>query len=56
MTRDDRHVKHVSAGGNRGVKERCFDWIESHPRTGWYIAVVATLNFFLNLIDAFNLF
>lgn len=38
------------------VKQRVLDWLECHPYTGWYIALLATLNFFLNLIDAFDLF
>jgi hypothetical protein len=61
MARHDRHVKSDPAGGNtQGLMERCLDsflaYIEAHPRTGWYIATLATLNFFLNLIDAFDLF
>jgi hypothetical protein len=60
MARDDRHVKQDPAGGNPGFAERCregfFDYIESHPRTGWYIAAIATLNLLLNLVDAFDLF
>jgi hypothetical protein len=44
------------ARDERNVKQRLLDWIESHPRTGWYIAVIATANFILNLIDAFDLF
>jgi hypothetical protein len=30
-------------------------WIEVHPRTGWYIAIMATLNVILNLLDAIDL-
>lgn len=40
----------------RNVKQRVFDWIERNPHTGWYIAVVATVNLILNFIDAFNFF
>ena len=60
MARNDRNVKPDPAGTNPGVAERCvrgfFAYIETHPRTGWYIATLATLNFFLNLIDAFDWF
>jgi len=60
MARSDRNVKSDAAGLNVRWSQRCldsfFDFIEHHPRTGWYIALLATLNFFLNLIDAFDLF
>jgi hypothetical protein len=57
MARDDRNVKSDPAGTNlAALIERCLTWIEYHPRTGWYIALLATLNFFLNLVDAFDLF
>ena len=32
-----------------------FEWIDCHPRTGWYLAVILTLNFVLNLLDALDL-
>lgn len=54
MTRDDRNVK--PAGRKLRPLGRTLEWLEDHPRTGWYIAVLATLNFFLNLIDAFDLY
>lgn len=38
------------------VKQRVLDWLCDHPYTGWYIAVIATLNLILNFIDAFNIF
>lgn len=30
-------------------------WIDCHPRTGWYLVVILTLNFVLNLLDALDL-
>lgn len=27
------------------------DWIDGHPRTGWYVAILSTANFFLLLVD-----
>ena len=27
-------------------------WIDCHPRTGWYLLVVASANLTLNLLDA----
>lgn len=35
------------------VKE-LLDWIDAHPRTGWYLVVILTLNFVLNLLDALD--
>lgn len=29
-------------------------WIDSHPRTGWYIAVIVTLNFLVSVIGLFS--
>lgn len=31
------------------------EWIDYHPRTGWYLVVILTLNFVLNLLDALDL-
>lgn len=31
------------------------EWIDCHPRTGWYLATILTLNFALNLMDALDL-
>jgi hypothetical protein len=39
----------------KGLGHRCLDWIDAHPRTGWYIVIIATLNFLLNLADAIDL-
>jgi hypothetical protein len=47
MTAPERNVK---------LFDRFMDWVDCHPRTGWYICVVATMNLALNLIDAFNFF
>lgn len=35
---------------------RALHWIDCHPRTGWYLVTVATLNLLLNFVDAFDLF
>lgn len=40
----------------RRVADKFLDYIEAHPRLGWYIAAMATLNVLLNLVDAFDLF
>lgn len=45
MAPDDEHVK------GRFEKMRAF--IDCHPRTGWYIAFMVTLNF---LVELFGLF
>jgi hypothetical protein len=45
----------VEAGGNaRGPIRRCVDFFDTHPRTGWYIAFMATVNVILNLLDALD--
>lgn len=46
MARDSEDVKRPRFIG------RCVDWIDRHPRTGWYLVVVATLNLLLNFFDA----
>ena len=57
MTHDDRHVKSDPAGENkRGLVRDCLDFVDSHPRLGWYIALLATLNFGLNVLDLFHNF
>jgi hypothetical protein len=30
------------------------EWIDEHPRTGWYLVVILTVNFALNLMDALD--
>lgn len=30
-------------------------WLDQHPRTGWYVAVIVTLDFILHLLESFNL-
>lgn len=59
MAQNERKVKQESAGNN-GLGDRCrmtfFEWIEAHPRTGWYIAVFGAINVILNFLDAFDLF
>lgn len=37
----------------RRFHERCLDFIEKHPRLGWYIATIATFNMVLNILDLF---
>ena len=29
----------------------CINFVDGHPRTGWYIVVVLTLNVVLNVLD-----
>lgn len=33
------------------MPNRLINWIEHHPRTGWYTAVLTTANFLLLFID-----
>jgi hypothetical protein len=30
---------------------KCRDFIDSHPRLGWYVAFLASLNVVLNILD-----
>lgn len=58
MARDDRNVKSDFAGASskRGLMTDCLAFVDQHPRLGWYIATLATLNFALNLLDLFHNF
>lgn len=29
----------------------CLNFVDSHPRTGWYLCIVVTLNMLLQLLD-----
>jgi hypothetical protein len=33
------------------VANRCIEYVDEHPRMGWYIAVIATGNFILSVLD-----
>lgn len=44
MARIDREVK-------SGRWRQFLDWIDGHPRSGWYVAAIVTANFVLQLID-----
>lgn len=35
----------------KGTRRRFEDWIDAHPRTGWYIAAITTLNTVLNILS-----
>lgn len=50
MTHDKPNVK-------RPYPERfkaLLEWVDAHPRTGWYLVVILSLNFALNLMDALD--
>ncbi len=34
------------------MTHRALDFIDRHPRTGWYLTVVVTLDFILHLIES----
>lgn len=36
------------------TKERTISWVDSHPRTGWYLMVLMTLNLLLSVVDLFK--
>lgn len=35
----------------RTLKQRTLDFMDAHPRAGWYIAVTSTVNVLLNLLN-----
>lgn len=37
------------------LRRRCLNWIEGHPRTGWYVTALLALNFLLDFIYRYNL-
>jgi hypothetical protein len=34
-------------------KQRTLDFMDAHPRTGWYIAIASSINVLLNLLNLF---
>lgn len=46
MPDEDRDVK--------GLGEKFLEWIDRHPRTGWYISAVATLNLIVSVVGLFH--
>jgi len=57
MAQQDRDVK--SDPGHRRsntalVLSRCLAFCDEHPRVGWYIAAMTTLNTVLNLVQVFH--
>lgn len=35
-------------------KRKALDWIDCHPRVGWYVAGLSTLNVVFNILDLFK--
>lgn len=50
MAHDDREVKSVRDKLNGSV----LSFIDAHPRVGWYVAALTTLNTLLTLIGLFH--
>ena len=40
-----------SAGNNPG---KILSWIDAHPRTGWYICTIVTLDLLLDVLAFFH--
>jgi hypothetical protein len=38
-------------GNVKGHGKDAILWIDHHPRTGWYVAVVVTLDLLLNILQ-----
>lgn len=51
MAQTGSHVN-PEAGLFKDRWQRFRDWIDCHPRTGWYVAVMVTLDFLLHLMQA----
>lgn len=56
MTHSDPDVKapDCEEPAPRNLLEAFLHWIDCHPRTGWYLVVVASLNLILNVLDLFH--
>lgn len=37
----------------KSFSRRIACWMDQHPRTGWYVAAVSSLNVVLNLLNLF---
>jgi hypothetical protein len=35
---------------HRNVK-KCVDWIDSHPRVGWYVALIVSADLVLHVVE-----
>ncbi len=46
MTSRENNVKEAA-----GSKSPLLAWIDAHPRTGWYICTVVTLDLLLNVLE-----
>lgn len=53
MTPDERPVKGKKAG-RKPVFERCMSYIDRHPRLGWYVAFMSTINVLLTLAQIYG--
>lgn len=49
MPNDDTNVKEYA-----GRKPMWLRWVDGHPRTGWYICTLVTLDFVLQLLEVFR--
>lgn len=48
MTEPERDVKVRPADK---VWEKCLGFIDAHPRVGWYVATLTTINFLMELLQ-----
>lgn len=35
----------------KGLVLRCVCWLDTHPRTGWYVATMVSVNVVLNILN-----
>lgn len=40
------------AGGNPSAARRFREWVDCHPRTGWYLVVLLFINYVLDLAQS----
>lgn len=38
----------------KGLHQKLMRWIDEHPRTGWYVSVVVTLNLLVTVVGLFH--
>ncbi len=38
----------------KGIPEKILRWIDRHPRTGWYVSIIVTLNLIVSVVGLFH--
>lgn len=48
-----RSTDDVNGNGRRYSWERVMEWVDVHPRTGWFLSSLMLINTFINLITLY---